>query len=138
MIRCVRLWSGKDGVSHFEEGVIDFHAAQKGDVVSGKFPVASASFQETDHDPKLGWHTDAVRQLVVTLSGTLTFTTADGDFTMRPGDVLFTEDTSGAGHDWVLSGIQGWRRLYLVLDRDTAVPFRRTAASFAAAGPPLG
>ena len=136
MIRCIRLWSGRDKVSHFEEGVIDLHAGPKGDALSGRFAIGAASFQETDRDPKLGWHTDADRQLVVTLSGTLRFTTADGDFTMRPGDVLFTEDTSGAGHDWVLKGDQPWRRLYLVLDRDTEVPFRRTTAPFGS--PPLG
>jgi hypothetical protein len=31
MIRCVRLWSGPDGHSHFEEGVIGLEAGQRGD-----------------------------------------------------------------------------------------------------------
>jgi hypothetical protein len=41
MIRCVRLWSGPDGKSHFEEGAIDLGSGPRGDVLSGKFPIAS-------------------------------------------------------------------------------------------------
>ncbi len=31
MIRCVRLWSGPDGNSHFEEGAIDLESGPRGD-----------------------------------------------------------------------------------------------------------
>ena len=86
MIRCVRLWSGPDGNSHFEEGVIDLEPGPRGDTLSGKFPIASVSFQETNADPKLGWHLDPARQLVITLSGALEFTTHDGRFSLRAGD----------------------------------------------------
>ena len=58
MIRCIRLWSGPDGYSHFEEGVIDLEPGQRGDMLSDKFPIASVSFQHTNLDPKLGWHPD--------------------------------------------------------------------------------
>ena len=33
MIRCVRIWTGDDQNSHFEEGVIDLEAGQRGDVL---------------------------------------------------------------------------------------------------------
>ena len=124
MIRCIRLWSGQDGESHFEEGAIDLEPGPRGDALSGKFPVTAALFQETLADPKLGWHTDSARQLVITLSGTLEFKTQDGLFSLRPGDILFTEDISGRGHDWRMVGDQPWRRLYAVLDKETIVPFR--------------
>jgi hypothetical protein len=123
MIRCIRLWSGPDGHSHFEEGVINLKPGPRDDTLSGKFPIASVSFQETDADPKLGWHPDPARQLVVTLSGTLEFTTHDGSFSLRAGEILFTEDTV-AGHDWTLLGDQPWRRVYTILDPATVVPFR--------------
>jgi hypothetical protein len=97
MIRCVRLWSGPDNNSHFEEGVIDLEPGPRSDMLSGSFPIGSVSFQETNSDPKLGWHVDPARQLVITLSGTLEFVTHDGRFSLRSGDVLFTEDTSGTG-----------------------------------------
>jgi quercetin dioxygenase-like cupin family protein len=128
MLRCVRLWSGLDGESHFEEGAIDLEPGPRGDGLSEKFHVAGASFQETRADPKLGWHTDPARQLVITLSGTLEFTTHDGLFSLRPGDILFTEDTSGRGHDWRLVGNQPWRRLYAILDGEAVVPFRSSEA----------
>jgi len=123
MIRCIRLWSGPDGKSRFVEGAIDLERGQRVAALSGKFPVAAASFQETRADPKLGWHTDPARQLVITLGGTLEFTTHDGLFSLRPGDILFTEDTSGRGHDWRLVGDQPWRRLYAVLGKEAVVPF---------------
>jgi quercetin dioxygenase-like cupin family protein len=134
MIRCVRLWSGPDGNSHFEEGAIDLGSGPRGDVLSGKFPIASVSFQQTNSDPKLGWHPDPARQLVITLSGALEFTTHDGSFSLRAGDILFTEDTV-AGHDWKLLGEQPWRRLYAILDQATVVSFRPAEPRLAAAGP---
>jgi hypothetical protein len=128
MIRCIKLWTGADQKSHFEEGFIDLEPGARGDALSVKFPITSASFHETDTDPKLGWHPDPARQLVITLSGTLEFETADGRFELRPGDILFTEDTSGAGHNWKMIDHQPWCRLYTVLDSKTVVPFRPAVA----------
>jgi hypothetical protein len=124
MIRCIKLRTGADQKSHFEEGFIDLEPGVRGDALSGKFPIAAASFHETDVDPKLGWHPDPDRQLVITLSGSLEFETPNGRFTLRTGDILFTEDTSGAGHNWKMVGDQPWRRIYTVLDPNTVVPFR--------------
>jgi hypothetical protein len=124
MIRCVKLWTGPDRKSHFQNGFIELEPGLRGDALSPKLPISSASFHETDADPKLGWHPDPARQLVITLSGTLEFETADGRFTLRQGDVLFTEDTNGAGHDWKMIGDHPWRRLYTILEPDTVVPFR--------------
>lgn len=126
MIRCVKLWTGADGKSHFEEGAIELERGARGDALSAKLQVGAASFHETDVDPKLGWHPDAVRQLVMSLSGTLRFETSDGSFVLHPGDVLFTEDVSGAGHNWTMLDEEPWRRLYTPLEPDAVVPFRPT------------
>jgi hypothetical protein len=128
MIRCIKLWTGADQKSHFEEGFIDLEPGVRGDALSVKFPVNSASFHETDVDPQLGWHPDPDRQLVITLSGALEFETPDGRFMLSPGDILFTEDTSGAGHNWKMVGHQPWCRVYTTLDPKTVVPFRQAAA----------
>jgi hypothetical protein len=128
MIRCIKLWTGADQKSHFEEGFIDLEPGLRGDALSVKFPVVLASFHETDADPKLGWHTDADRQLVITLSGNLEFETPDGRFALRAGDILFTEDTSGSGHNWKMIGDQPWCRLYTALDPKTVVPFKPAVA----------
>ena len=63
MIRCVRLWTGADGKSHFEDGVVELARGARGDALSAKLRIDAASFHETDADPKLGWHPDAARQL---------------------------------------------------------------------------
>jgi hypothetical protein len=47
MIRCVRLWTGDDRNSHFEEGVIDLEPGQRGDVPSGRMATMTISFEET-------------------------------------------------------------------------------------------
>ena len=47
MIRCVRIWTAEDGNSSFEEGVIAMPQGERGDVLSGAFPVTSISFRET-------------------------------------------------------------------------------------------
>ena len=125
MIRCIRLWTGTDGNSHFEEGSIALAPGAHGDLLSGTLAVLSASFQETSAGGHLEWHDAPVRQLVVTLSGTLDFVTRGGQhFTLAPGDVLLAEDTAGSGHSWKLVDDKPWRRLYLVLQHGAKVPFR--------------
>jgi quercetin dioxygenase-like cupin family protein len=125
MTRCVRIWTGEDQNSHFEEGRIDLEAGAHGDLLSGKMPAATVSFQETSSGGTLAWHTAPVRQLVITLSGTLDFQTRGGQhFMLRPGDILLAEDTVGGGHTWKLVDDQPWRRVYVVLGPDASVPFK--------------
>ncbi len=130
MIRWVRLWSGEDQNSHFEEGTLDLEAGQRGDLLSGKLGAVSVSFQETERGGAFAWHTAPARQLVITLSGTLDFETRTGlHFILRPGDILYAEDTAGGGHRWKLTDDQPWRRAYVVLAADASVPFRPSQAS---------
>ncbi|TAJ82136.1 hypothetical protein [Reyranella sp.] len=126
MIRCVRIWTGEDENSHFEEGSIELTPGTHGDLLSGKVGTSTASFQETSAGGTLAWHTAPVRQLVITLSGTLKFQTRGGNhFVLTPGDILLAEDTAGGGHTWKLVDDQPWRRLYVVLAKDAVVPFKR-------------
>jgi quercetin dioxygenase-like cupin family protein len=125
MIRCVRLWTGDDQNSHFEDGILELASGQRGDLLSGKLAAASVSFQETASGGAFAWHTAPARQLVITLAGTLDFQTREGEhFLLHPGDVLFAEDTVGSGHSWKLTDDQPWRRAYVVLQPEAAVPFR--------------
>ena len=125
MIRCVRIWTGDDENSYFEEGVIELEAPQGGELLSANADVATISFQETASGGAFSWHTAPARQLVVTLSGTLDFQTRGGEhFLLHPGDILLAEDTVGSGHSWKLMDNSSWRRAYLVLKPDAPVPFR--------------
>ncbi|WP_454915584.1 cupin domain-containing protein [Xanthobacter sediminis] len=127
MIRCVRLWTGPDDNSHFEEGVITLADGVRGDMACGKFDAASISFQETHPGGAFAWHTAPVRQLVITLSGTLDFETRGGaHFILKPGDILLAEDTAGGGHCWRLTDGEPWRRAYVVLAPGAEVPFTAT------------
>jgi quercetin dioxygenase-like cupin family protein len=130
MIRCVRIWSGDDGNSHFEEGVIDLEPGKRGDEASGKMATRTISFQETASGGAFAWHTAPVRQLVITLSGTLDFQTREGEhFLIRPGDILLAEDTAGSGHSWKLTDDRPWRRAYVILEPGAPVAFQASRAS---------
>jgi mannose-6-phosphate isomerase-like protein (cupin superfamily) len=124
MIRCVRLWTGSDDVSHVQVGRLDMAPGRNADLVSTAISALHVTVEETATGGSLAWHTAPVRQLVVTLAGTLIFSTRDGEeFTLRPGDVLFAEDTAGSGHQWRLQGSDPWRRMYVVLADGADVPF---------------
>jgi hypothetical protein len=68
MIRCVRLWTGEDQNSYFEEGWLELETGPHADLLTGKFPATTVSFQETASGGALDWHTAPVRQLVITLN----------------------------------------------------------------------
>src|SRR5579875_1544785 len=104
MIRCVRIWTGPDGNSLFEEGTIDLGKGDRGDILSGTEAVKSISFRETQAGGTYAPHDAPTRQFVITLSGTLEFKTATGQsFVIHPGDILLAEDTTGSGHSWRLT-----------------------------------
>jgi hypothetical protein len=93
-------------------------------MLSGKM-ATTISFEETASGGAFAWHDAPIRQLVITLSGTLDFQTREGKhFLIRPGDVLLAEDTIGSGHSWRLTDSQPWRRAYVILQPGAAVPFR--------------
>ena len=84
MIRCVRIWTGEDGNSCFEEGAIDLAGGARGDLLSGKTGAVSISFQETRSGGTFAWHDAPTRQFVITLSGTLDFQTRKGEHFTHP------------------------------------------------------
>jgi len=130
MIQCIRLWTGDDGQSHFENGVIVLHEGARADFLSGKMDAVSVAFQQTDSGGSFDWHTAPARQFVITLSGTLEFKTGeDKHFILNPGIVLLAEDTAGGGHSWRLVDQEPWRRIYVVLAPDAEVFFTAEVSS---------
>ncbi|WP_109126066.1 hypothetical protein [Dyella sp. C11] len=124
MIRCVRMWTGADGNSLFEEGHIELTGGERGDFVGASIAVRALSFRETNSGGSYEWHQDPVPRYVLTLSGTLEFETKSGaTFTIRPGDVLLAQDNTGSGHKWRLIGDEPWRRAYVVYDADAGLQF---------------
>ncbi len=93
-MRIVRVYSGDDGESHFEDLTPDQLAEivfpiGNGDITLGRR--TSPSFSD--------YHNAGRRQYVLNLSGTAEFEVADGTkVRMVPGDVLVAEDLTGHGH----------------------------------------
>jgi quercetin dioxygenase-like cupin family protein len=115
MIDAYYLYAGEDGASHVERGRIDT------DVLIGAIDI---SFKETPPHTSSGWHNDPVPQYVITLAGTLEFTTRGGEtFILRPGDVLVATDHTGSGHRWRLLDDQPWKRAYVVFEPGADVRF---------------
>jgi hypothetical protein len=94
MVQIVRVYTGSDGESHFEDVTPDQFAEIANNLGTGPVNVnrrASPSFSDYHNAPR--------RQYVVNMSGTAEFEVADG--TVRrlfPGDVLLAEDITGHGH----------------------------------------
>ena len=93
-MQIVRVFSGGDGESHFEDLTPDQFAEIVNRVGEGEVTLnrrASPSFSD--------YHTAPRRQYVVNLSGIAEFETADGSVRrLVPGDVLVAEDLTGHGH----------------------------------------
>ena len=124
MIRCVRIWTGDDGNSLFEEGFIDLAEGMRDDAVGRPVRARELSFQETRSGGSYEWHKDPVPRFVITLSGTLEFEVKSGaTFTIRPGDILLAQDNSGTGHRWRLIGDEPWRRAYVVYEEGVDLRF---------------
>jgi len=106
-IRAVKLYTGPDRASHALEGTLD---------EKDRTDAIAIHFKETPAHSSEDWHHSPESQYVITLSGTLEFTTRGGEtFVLRPGDVLLSEDNIGTGHKWRLIDDQPWRRAYVVL-----------------------
>lgn len=126
MIGCVRLWSGDDGQSHVQVGVIAMSRPGEAgpSVLSELVPALWISFEETPATSSLEWHTAPHRQFVITVGGRLDFVTRSGErFRLDPQTILLAEDTAGGGHRWSIVDTEPWQRVYVRLPANVAVPF---------------
>jgi len=120
-IPIIRLYTGDDGESHFEQTSIDTVPHGEVVIMSGLEDCHEVQFAETGSGGGYDWHTAPRRQYVITLTGTLEFTNRMGDTQIiRPGDILLAEDTTGGGHKWKLIDDQPWRRCYVHLDQESS------------------
>ncbi len=129
MIRCIRMWTGQDGNSLFEEGTIELNSVPnaEGDSQTPPIAVGELTFRETISGGSFDWHKDPIPRYVITLSGTLEFETKDGSkFIINPGDILLAQDNTGSGHKWRLIGDEPWRRAYVVYQEGADLRFTPT------------
>ncbi len=98
-MKIVRIFTGSDGKSHFEDVEIPLVQKDPADWRS-KFTKASGIiFRETSPQYDLDYHVAPQRQYVITLEGYVDITDGSGA-TRRfgPGDIMLAEDTTGQGH----------------------------------------
>lgn len=100
--RVIRLYTGDDQKSHFEDLDVDMNPFAFGALRSMKTPPFGCDgflFRETSLESDHEFHNPPRRQMVVTLFGAAEIVASGGGSRVfGPGDVLFAEDLTGGGH----------------------------------------
>lgn len=98
-MQIVRVFTGPDGASHFEDVTVELHAEGPFTALSELWPGKGVQFRTVDGGYELDFHPAPRRQLVVNLTGSVELELGDGT-TRRfgPGSIILAEDTTGQGH----------------------------------------
>ena len=99
----VRIYTGDDGQTHFED--LDLPADRA--IHSGMQVTPGVNFRQFEPGYFSDWHTAPRRQYVITLAGEMEIGIGDG--TKRrfgAGDVLMADDLTGQGHTTAVVGDQ--------------------------------
>lgn len=116
-ITIVRIYTGADNRSHFED--IRVPLKDGGDIgfLSDAMKATGVVFRETGGDYDYDFHTAPRRQLVVNLEGEVEIEVGDGTRRiLRSGDILLAEDTTGQGHISRAVGGRPRKSLFISLD----------------------
>lgn len=105
-MKIVRLYTGTDNESHFEE--IDIELNFNGRLeASALQPAHGIVFRSAPANHLSDYHPVPKKQYVITLSGEVEIETGDGAIRrFGPGDVMLAEDTTGRGHITRVGGDQ--------------------------------
>jgi len=112
-MKIVRLYTGADHESHFEDIEIELHPIRDM-AASALQPAHGIMFRVASPTHLSSYHPAPRRQYVITLSGQVEIETGDG--TIRrfgAGDVMLAEDTTGRGH--ITRVVGGQPRHYLFI-----------------------
>jgi hypothetical protein len=100
-VKVVRVHTGPDQRSYFEDMEVPMNEVLQGERVSQRSALVPASgllFRENPLGRSEQYHTPKQRQFVITIFGAVEITCAGGSRVFGPGDVLFAEDLTGEGH----------------------------------------
>ena len=105
-MKFVRLFSGSDGQSHFE----DLDPAQFAKLQ----PAEGMIFRNVPPDQSSEWHNAPRRRFLITLAGSVDVRIGDGTVkTFGTGDVFLAEDFTGKGH--TIAPKDNWTRIIVEL-----------------------
>ena len=116
-MKIVRIYTGADNKSHFEDIQIPLKDSGKVGFLSELTKATGVVFRETGGDYNYDFHTAPRRQYVVNLEGEVEIEVGDGSKRiLRAGDILLAEDTTGQGH--ISRAVAGKPRksLFITLD----------------------
>jgi hypothetical protein len=113
-MRILRIYTGADEQSHFEDLDIPLNESRYGQL-SSVVPTQGVMFRETPAGGELDFHRAPQRQFVITLEGEVEVECGDGARRrLGPGGIMLADDTTGQGH--ITREISGPRRsLFLPL-----------------------
>jgi hypothetical protein len=95
----VRIYTGEDGQSHFEDLSVDLQDLGAAGLISTTWPAAGVQFREVQGDYHLDFHVAPRRQLVVNLTGSVEIEVGSGEARLLgAGTILLAEDMTGQGH----------------------------------------
>lgn len=98
-MQVVRIFTGPDGKSHFEDVDIGLEVRGAHDRISQLWSGTGVQFREVDGDYYIDYHPAPRRQLVVNLTGSVEIQTGAGERrVLGPGSILLAEDCTGQGH----------------------------------------
>jgi len=98
-MRVVRLYTGPDNKSHFEDIQVPLKDGGKVGFISELYKATGVVFRENTGDYNYDFHPAPRRQYVVNLDGEVEIEVGDGTRRiLRTGDILLAEDTTGQGH----------------------------------------
>jgi hypothetical protein len=95
----VRLYTGPDGLSYFEDIEVPMEDRGSGTELSSLIPARGMILRRNSADYHLDFHTAPRKQFIVNLTGTVEIVASGGE-TRRfgPGSIMLAEDTTGKGH----------------------------------------
>lgn len=113
-MRIVRIYTGADQRSHFEDIEVPLKDTGLGGRMSALQPARGVIFRETAGDYHLDFHTAPRRQYVVNLAGSVEIEVGSGEKRLLgPGSILLAEDTTGQGH--ISRAVDGEPRISLFI-----------------------
>ena len=111
----VRLFTGDDGESHFEELDVNSWPVEWSITLSGQ-PV---NFKRREPGYFNDWHNESRRQYVITVAGELEAVVSDGIVKrFKSGDILLGEDLVGPGHTTRTIGSEPWSFVLIPLGNE--------------------
>ena len=121
--KIIRIYTGTDGESHFEDIEIPFPI--KRSILESSEPIKATEviFADTGIRNETGWHNASRRQFFIILEGEHEIEVTNGTKRiLGPGDILLAEDTTGKGHTVRPLGDKPHRVVFVALDPEAIIP----------------